>query len=105
MSTADRLADMPAWPILMNAATAALYLEISSGSFLALARRTRIQPVDLGLGVVRWRRDDLDRLVAELPHRGGAATPEPANCDFDAALARSSKRLAEPRGRSRRNSP
>ena len=104
MSLEERRAEMPAWPLLMGASTAALYLEIAERSFRALARRAGLRPVDLGLGVVRWRRDDVDALVAALPRRGAAnddpaagAGLDPADA-FDAAIARSALRsFARPR--------
>lgn len=105
MSRLERLAEMPAWPILMNAETGALYLEISQASFQALVRRIGVRPVDLGLGVVRWRRRDLDELVTGLPVRGAANPDQPTTPDFDTALARSAQRAGHARGQSRRPRP
>ena len=97
MTAAQRLAEMPAWPILMNAATGALYLEISEGSFLGLMRRKGVRPVDLGASVVRWRRSDLDTLVGALPARGAGVGDEPPAVDFESALNRSAQRATRRR--------
>jgi len=95
MSHVDLLSAMPAWPALMDAATGALYLEISPASFQALVRRAAIRPVDLGLGVVRWRRSDLDDLVARLPVRGGGTQADVSPPSFEDALARSATRTGK----------
>lgn len=92
MHTDNQLARMPAWPLLMNAAIGALYLGLSPASFLGLMRRCGVRPVELGLGVVRWRRSDLDSLIGALPYRGELAPQGPSAPDFDAALARSAQR-------------
>jgi hypothetical protein len=78
----------------MNGAVAGLYLGISERSFQALARRTGLRPVDLGIGVVRWRKQELDGLLATLPRRH-PADQKPASGDaFEAAVAKSAGRRA-----------
>lgn len=88
---------MPAWPALMNAATAALYLEMSPSSFLGVARRKGLRPVDLGLALVRWRRSDLDELIGTLPFRGEDHQAIGGPADFDDALERSARRAVRRR--------
>jgi hypothetical protein len=86
-------ADLPNWPSLMDVHAAAAYLAISEGSFRKLAARSGIQPVDLGLSVMRWRRSDLDRLIEKLPHREPTADPENLPLDpTQAALDRVRRR-------------
>lgn len=92
MSALERLATMPAWPLLMDALTAGLYLEVSADTFLSIVRRAGLRPVDLGVGVVRWRRRDIDDLVQGLPARGGEAGHVQAPVDFQAALERAAGR-------------
>jgi hypothetical protein len=92
MTAIQRLSAMPAWPLLMDAATGALYLEVSPESFLAIVRRAGLRPVDLGVGVVRWRRPEIDQLIQGLPVRGGQGSPALEPIDFDAALQRAAKR-------------
>ena len=66
-----RTADiLPNWPKLMDTQMAASYLALGVSSFRAVAARAGITPVDLGLSVTRWRREDLDGLVEKLPPRG-----------------------------------
>jgi len=105
MSVADQLAAMPDWPALMNAGTAALYLEISEASFLALARRSSLRPVDLGLSVVRWRKVDLDTLVGALPARGAQGQAEGSDDPFETALRRSAVRGRGRRGNATSQGP
>jgi excisionase family DNA binding protein len=71
----------------MSLAMAAGYLSIDENSFQKIARANDLRPVDLGLELERWRRSDLDRLIAKLPgvERGmgmpaqQAATPSQAS--------------------------
>ena len=102
MSISGQLNEMPAWPALMNSETGALYLELSVGSFRGLVRRSGIRPVDLGLGLVRWRRSDLDALVSALPARGPTDAEAPTTSAFDDALARSAAKAAGPKATQRR---
>lgn len=97
MNARDLLAEMPAWPALMNAETGALYLGISVASFQNLMRRARVRPVDMGMSLVRWRRSDLDVLVTSLPTRGAANDDDVPELDFNAALELSSRRAAKVR--------
>jgi len=65
---ADRLEPaMPDWPTLMGIEMACAYLGgMSEATFKAIAAKT--PPVDFsGIRLRRWRRADLDLLVAELP--------------------------------------
>jgi hypothetical protein len=55
------------WPALMDERTAAEYLGLSIGSLRLLLRRLRIEPLPLGLRVKRWRRADIDEVIARLP--------------------------------------
>jgi hypothetical protein len=57
----------PDWPALMPLAMAAQYLSVDESSFQKFARANALRPVDLGLELERWRRSDLDRLIAKLP--------------------------------------
>lgn len=58
---------LPNWPILMGTELAARYLSMDENSFALMMRREGVRPVELGLSMVRWRRSELDRLVADLP--------------------------------------
>lgn len=86
---------LPNWPNLMDAATAAAYLAIGESSFRALAARAGVLPVELGLQVTRWRRSDIDAMVANLAVRGVEITDDTANAPDAAeeALARVRQRL------------
>lgn len=83
---------LPDWPVLMGVDLACAYTQLGEDSFRFLARKRGVKPVDCeGLGVTRWRRADLDRLVDSLPHRGAemAATAPSANdADDDSAAQR-----------------
>jgi hypothetical protein len=57
----------------MDLATAAAYLQLSAASARRLFRRERLEPIGLGLRCRRWRRADLDELLARL---GRAAQDE-----------------------------
>lgn len=77
-------APLPNWPILMGTAMAARYLSLDENSFALVTHRAGVQPVDLGFEMVRWRRNELDRLVNNLPASSGlsgvdrpAADPDP----------------------------
>lgn len=96
MSRIEQLGGMPDWPALMNATTAALYLEISPASFQALARRNRVRSVDLGLNVTRWRRVDLDQFIETLPVKDQSGVTIDGD-PFDEALQRASRRGAQRR--------
>ena len=45
---------------------AAGYLSLDENNLLRVAHAGGVRPVDLGLELTRWRRNDLDRLVAKL---------------------------------------
>jgi predicted DNA-binding transcriptional regulator AlpA len=83
--------------------TAAAYLGLSAPSARRLLRREAVLPIRLGLRLVRWRRADLDALVARLPARrrdGAAAGAEIADAAdaADAALARVERRAGRGQG-------
>lgn len=81
-----RTVELPNWPKLMDTQMAASYLAIGESSFRSVAARAGIQPVDLGLSVTRWRREDLDGLVDQLPPRG-VDYPIAAESEIDPAEA------------------
>jgi len=72
---------MPNWPALMTTELACAYTSLARASFLLLAGRQGVLPVECaGLAVVRWKRTDLDVLIDKLPARGaemdiGVTTP------------------------------
>jgi excisionase family DNA binding protein len=59
---------LPNWPILLGTVLAARYLSLDEHSFGIVAAKAGVRPVDLGLPLIRWRRSELDRLVAKLPN-------------------------------------
>ena len=96
MNTEEPALGMPAWPLLMSTDLGARYLTLSTGSFRGLLRRAGIRPVDLGLGVVRWRRADLETLVSSLPARSSDSL-RGAEPSFDLALEAAAQRRSRPR--------
>lgn len=55
------------WPALMSTEMAARYLTIEEEKLIDLASQFDAQVVELDSGAVRWRRQDLDRLIKRLP--------------------------------------
>lgn len=78
----------PPWPALMDDRTAAAYLRLGRGSLRSLLAREGVSPVPLGLRLRRWRRTDLDALLARLPQAADARDPA------GLALAAIERRLA-----------
>lgn len=81
-----------AWPGLMTTELACAYTSWSEESFLYLAARSGVRPVECAdLRGTRWRRVDLDRMIDSLPEKGapkpqeaageGPATTPPATHD------------------------
>jgi hypothetical protein len=64
------MTDTHDWPALMDLDTAGAYLRLAPGRLVSLLRRENVAPVDLGLRLRRWRRADLDELIARLPSVG-----------------------------------
>lgn len=90
--------DLPFWPALLDEELGAAYLSVGRSTFQGVVARAKINPVDMGAEVVRWRRVDLDRLIDSLPPRGAMVEPQqpvndphPASA-FDDALAKASRR-------------
>lgn len=59
-----------AWPALMTREQACAYVGVSEATFRTICP---ISPVDLGVHLLRWRRDQLDAWIAALPARLRAA--------------------------------
>jgi excisionase family DNA binding protein len=59
--------DMPDWPALMTAQMAASYLSIDENTLGRMGEDFGLRPIEIGSGVIRWRRTDLDDLVKKLP--------------------------------------
>ena len=76
-------APLPNWPILMGTAMAARYLSLDENSFALVTYRAGVHPVDLGLAMVRWRRNELDRLVNNLPANSGLSGVDRPAADPD----------------------
>jgi len=57
---------LPNWPILMSTDMAARFLSVDELTFALVAERSNLKPVNLGVPLVRWRRAELERLVAKL---------------------------------------
>lgn len=55
------------WPGLMSTEMATRYLSVEEARFLELASRFRIPAADAEDGLLRWRKQDLDRLIHRLP--------------------------------------
>jgi hypothetical protein len=90
-------ADLPNWPSLMDVRTAAAYLGIGEASFRGVVARAGIQPVDLGLSLLRWRRSDLDHLIEQLPPKELVGDPTKPEMDpAGAALERVRRRHGKP---------
>lgn len=71
---------LPDWPGLMDLDYAMAYTQLAEGSFRYLAKAKGVAPVDAaGLGVTRWARADLDRLIDSLPRRGVPMAQDGAN--------------------------
>jgi len=93
----------PDWPALMDLATAGAYLTLAPGTAARLLARENVEPVQVGARLKRWRRSDLDQLVARLADPPGAfeAAAFAAVQGFDWALkaveARAAKRRPPPR--------
>jgi excisionase family DNA binding protein len=62
----DKCCGMP-WPAALTLSQACQYLSIEKAGFGALMGRSHILAVDLGDGIPRWRRSDLDNLLKRLP--------------------------------------
>jgi hypothetical protein len=89
-------APLPHWPALMTTELACAYTSLARGSFMLLAGKHGVHPVECaGLAVVRWRRADLDGLIDKLPARGAEIAPEgqPANDPAEEALRRAQRRV------------
>lgn len=66
------------WPALMSTEMAARYLSVEKEKLIDLASLFDAQVVELDNGRVRWRRQELDRLIKKLPQvssRALAAQP------------------------------
>jgi hypothetical protein len=61
----------PGWPALMGVEMAAAYLDMGANSFRALARAHGVRQADLGqTALARWKRSDLDAMLAGLAAKG-----------------------------------
>ena len=87
-------APLPNWPILMGTELAARYLSMDENSFALMMRREGVRPVELGLSMIRWRRTELDRLVADLPSASAMPAGDVTSEDPDRTVF-IAKRIAE----------
>lgn len=55
------------WPILLTSEMAAMYLSITIVHFEVVSQNLQLQAVDVGDGVLRWDRRDLDKQLALFP--------------------------------------
>jgi len=62
----DSAAPPAAWPALLTPEMACAYLAVSAKTFASICT---VQPVELGVRVVRYRRHELDAWLAALPAR------------------------------------
>ena len=86
---ARRRAD-PDWPLLMDASTAARYLDVPRAEFKLLLLTGIVPPGrELRPGVTRWHRDELDRCMARLfnLHREQQADAAEAQADLRRRIA------------------
>jgi hypothetical protein len=90
-----------AWPALMTRDMVAAYTMMSVSTLLKVCP---VAPVDLGAGIVRYRRDDLDVWIRTLPLRlPRVARAAPYTADGDAAyLSTADERRALALERARR---
>ena len=86
---------LPHWPALMDEATGAAYCgEISAPTFRALTSKYKVQPIETGFRLLRWKKADLDAMIDRLPTRGVPSTPEEVRSveSLDEARSRARKR-------------
>jgi excisionase family DNA binding protein len=55
------------WPLLLTSEMAAMYLSVTIDHFEMISQNLHLQAVDVGDGVLRWDRRDLDERLALLP--------------------------------------
>jgi hypothetical protein len=68
----------PAWPALMDLATALAYCTLKEDAFRSVTGRQGVRPVDLGMSCVRYRRADLDAMLDKLTMRAPKLPDQPA---------------------------
>jgi hypothetical protein len=93
-------AEERAWPALMDQRTAAAYLGVGVGTLRVLLRRLGVEPLTLGLRLRRWRRSDLDAVIAQLPLTRRTLFGDScasAETGVDCALAAVERRASAPR--------
>lgn len=84
----------------MDARTAADYLQLTRGALLGLLSREKVEAIDVGAKLRRWRKRDLDEMIAQLPAYGSgrpAGASGPGEGGMDRALAAVERRAAAPR--------
>lgn len=55
------------WPALMSLEMASRYLSLDDTSFSEIALQWGLDPIDVDLETLRWRKSDIDKLVKRLP--------------------------------------
>lgn len=98
--------DETTWPALMDETTAAAYFGVSLATLRRLLRRLGVEPLSLGVKLRRWRRSDLDEVIARLPLARGtlfADSCADAETGVDCALAAVERRASAPRRRPKPN--
>jgi hypothetical protein len=87
----------------MDERTAAAYLGLGLSALRALLRRMGLKPLELGPRSRRWRRSDLDEMIARLPLTrkalfGDSCAEDETGVDLAlAAVERRLQRLQRPR--------
>ena len=73
------------WPALLTLEGACRYLSLEKDTFLTLAARSKLSPVEADNDIVMWRTRDLDLLVRRLPtaneFSGRIDRPKPISLD------------------------
>ena len=64
------------WPELMTTEMATRYLSIDEDSLFRLAARHQIPAVEVDAASIRWRKQDLDRIIKKLPSASDLPTSD-----------------------------
>lgn len=65
------------WPVLLTSEMASMYLSVDANRFMYLCDKLSLDAVDLGDGLLRWDRRELDKRLVLLPRvtaRGSSRT-------------------------------
>lgn len=88
------------WPALMDLRTAGEYLALRPSTVVRFLERQAVPAVDLGVRLRRWRKRDLDVLIARLPPYGAGdhAPSQEEGGGMDQAIEAVERRARRRRG-------